>query len=95
MSSKHKKFRPYIRRMKPSDKADDFRTALRLALYRDVGWSGWVMAQHGFPGRVTAVERDKSDLKRSPLAVYVGAKTFKQWARDVQRYAANKGSAEE
>lgn len=87
MSSKHKKYRPYIRRLKPSDKADDFRTAVRLALYRQVGWSGWVMAQYGFPGVVIAVDRNRRDLMRSPLAVWVGDKTFKQWARGVQLYA--------
>lgn len=87
MSSKHKKYRPYIRRLKPSDKADDFRTDMCLALHRVTGWSGWVIAQHGFPGRVIAVERFKKDLVRTPLPVYFGDKTFKQWARGVQRYA--------
>lgn len=91
MSSKHKKYRPYVRRLKPNDKADDFRTAIRLEIYRQVGWSGWVLAQHGFPGRVIGVERDKADLMRSPFPVMLGQKTFKQWARDVQRHAANKG----
>lgn len=93
MCSKHKKFRPYVRRLKPSDKADDFRTAVRLAVYREAGWTGWVMVQHGFPGRVMGVERSKRDLMRSPLPVLVGAKTFKQWARDAQRYAAKAGDA--
>lgn len=92
MSSKHKKYRPYVRRLKPSDKADDFRTALRLAFYREVGWKGWVIAQHGFPGVVTAVDRSKRDLMRSPFVVYLGKKTFRQWARDFQRHAAGKNS---
>lgn len=88
MSSKHKKFRPYVRRLKPGDKSDDFRTAVQLALFRAVGWSGWVIAQHGFPGVVTAVERTKGEIMRKPFQVMLGQKTFKEWARDFQRYAS-------
>lgn len=88
MSSHHKKYRPYIRRMKPSDKSDDFWTAIRLELYRSADWSGWVLVQHGFPGVVMAVDRCKRDLMHSPFPVLAGSKTFKQWARDFQRHAA-------
>jgi len=87
MSSKHKKFRPYIRRLKPSDRADDWRTALRLAVYQMRNWNGWVMVQHGFPGRVMAVGESKQELLRSPFSVLSGRYSFKQWAREVQRHA--------
>jgi len=90
MSSKHKKYRPYVRRMKAADKADDFRTTIQLAFHRMIKKPSWVLAQHGFPGRVMAVEFSKRDLMRSPLPVAVGAKTFKQWARETQVYAGSR-----
>ena len=88
MSSKHKRYRPYVRRMKPGDKADDFRTAICLEFYREIKRKAWVLAQHGFPGRVIGVDSSKRALMQSPLVVAVGRKTFKQWARDTQRYAS-------
>lgn len=59
---------PYIRRQKPSDKADDLRTAIRLSAFNLQNRKGWGMVQHGFRGPVLAVAGSKRELLESPLS---------------------------
>lgn len=51
----------YIRRLKPSDKANDWRTAIRMAVCK------FGVFQHGFSGHCCAAGFSKHDLKKSFL----------------------------
>jgi len=51
----------YIRRLKPSDKANDLNTAIRMGVYK------YGIFQHGFNGYCCAAGRSKHDLKKSFL----------------------------
>ena len=69
--SKYRKGIGYIRRMKPTDKGNDFRTALRLGYYADPKvWKNpeqvkpVVMVQHGVPG-VAAVWMNQDEAIKS------------------------------
>ncbi|ADC73104.1 hypothetical protein TK90_2617 (plasmid) [Thioalkalivibrio sp. K90mix] len=83
MSSHHKKYRPYIRRQHPADRADDFSTALRLALFQENGWRGWVLVQHGVRGKVVEIARSRGELIHSMVGADEG---FQAWARRVQAF---------
>lgn len=88
-------YKPYIRLGKFNEKATSMREAMRLAYYRErkreTGREYWVMLQRGVtPPLVLAVGSKKSDLKRSPVQVWVGRKTFNQWANDTKRHAQGK-----
>jgi hypothetical protein len=61
---KHIKNRPYIRRVRVTDKADDFRTAIRLAFYSEIKKTGFVLAQRGQKDVVIAVAKTKQELMR-------------------------------
>lgn len=72
--SKYRKGVAYLRHMKPSDKANDFRTAIRLATFADK--SCWkhpervkpvVLVQHGVKG-VAAVFMNRDEALRSMMA---------------------------
>ena len=72
--SKYRRGVAYLRHMKPTDKANDFRTAIRLATFADK--SCWkrpeevkpvVLVQHGVK-TVAAVFMNKEDALRSLLA---------------------------
>jgi len=89
---KHRRLKPYIRRMKNSDKARDLRTAIRLEFFklmREVEgkkrW-GYVLVQHG-AGGVIAVAKSKAAVKDSIVVVGLGMKRFKAWQREVKRSA--------
>lgn len=83
---KRDKFHPYIRRMRPTDRADDLRTAMRLAFYSG-RTTAFVLVQRGFPHSVLAVGKSRRDIQQSILVVMMGRKKFKQWARDVKHKA--------
>ncbi|WP_028492741.1 hypothetical protein [Thioalkalivibrio sp. ALE19] len=85
MSSHHKRYRPYIRRQHPSDRADDFSTAMRLALYLNQGWKGWVLVQHGVRGKVLAIAGTQEELVRSVIGP---DERFRDWSRRVQAFGA-------
>ncbi|WP_019584151.1 hypothetical protein [Thioalkalivibrio sp. ALE16] len=81
MSSHHKKYRPCIRRQHPADRADDFFTALRLAVFQENGWRGWVLVQHGVRGKVVGIARSRGELIHSMVGP---DESFRAWARRVQ-----------
>lgn len=73
--SKYRKGVAYLRHMKPTDKANDFRTAIRLGVFADK--SGWkhpervkpvVLVQHGVKG-VAAVFMNKEEALSSLMVV--------------------------
>lgn len=51
------KYKPYIRLMRKSDRSDDFRTSMRLALFDGLRHKRnvYVMVQKGFKSNVTMV----------------------------------------
>ncbi|WP_019025407.1 MULTISPECIES: hypothetical protein [unclassified Thioalkalivibrio] len=87
MSSRHKKFRPYIRRRHASDRSDDFHTALRLSIFDEAGWGGWVLVQHGVRGKVIAVERSRDEVVGSVVS---SGESFREWALRVQGFGEMK-----
>lgn len=83
------KFKPYIRRMKGTETADDFRTSLRLSLLSELRHKRkvYVMVQRGFPNKAISVGLSKRDIKRHILVVACGKKTFNEWSNDTKKYA--------
>ena len=82
---KSKKYRPYIRRLNGKEKADDLRTAFRLAFF-GLFPKAYVLVQHGFPKSALAVGRSKKDVVGQIPAIVWQGKTFKQYSKDVQKY---------
>jgi hypothetical protein len=83
------KFKPYVRLMNGKEKAQDFRTSLRLSLLGSLRHERpvYVMVQKGCPNFVMAVGLSKHDIKSSILPVLCRKKTFNEWAHGVKRYA--------
>lgn len=78
----NKKYKPYIRRLKPTDKSESMRTCVRMAYYNITGKKAFALVQHGFPDLVIEVGSSKQEIKKSIL---MGG-TFKQWQRRVKDF---------
>jgi hypothetical protein len=92
----HRRGLLYLRKLRPSDRADSLREAVRLIYFGTHG-GGYVIAQRGFRSRVVAVARTKREL----LGLLVGprirslsrggnwkrptTRDFRAWAKRVQR----------
>lgn len=85
---RHKKYRPYVRRANGKERSESMREAFRLTFYEHLGRPFYVMVQRGWPNLVIASGASKRDVQRSPAAVAFGKKSFRTWAKDVQRLAA-------
>ena len=81
---RHQRFKPYIRRQRPSDKAEDLRTALRLGILPELSPKTYVLVQRGCPG-VLAVGLSRREVQRSILSVTMKQKTFRRWQMDIKR----------
>lgn len=81
-----KKFLPYVRRGSKRDKSESISIAFRMAYFQASGRDYWVMLQRGFPHLVIACGRTRREVENSPLLVAGGRKSFRQWARSIQRY---------
>jgi len=76
--------------MRGDEKANDLRTAMRLAFYRIIredGYSAFVMVQHGFPKTAMAVGNSKQQIRDSIFVVWANRVSFGQWSRSIKRRA--------
>lgn len=75
--------------MNGREKASDFRTSMRLALFDGVRKKRkvYVMVQRGFPNDVMAVGMSKHEIKNSILGVAVKKYTFNEWANIIKKRA--------
>lgn len=83
---RHKYLRPYVRRANGTERASGLRMGIRLAFYQLRGRPFYVLIQHG-SREVMDVGSSKAVLKQSPVPVRVKKKSFRKWAKDVQRLA--------
>lgn len=85
MRKRHKKnlYRPYVRRMKTSDTAEDWTTALRLATFQLTG-GGYVLKQRGFKRFTMSVGASRQSVMESIAAVGwtpgSTSKLFRAWS---------------
>lgn len=86
---KHNKFKPYIRKARGDEKADDFRVAFRLAFYARRRKPFYVLCQHGFPELAMECGASKREIANSIVPILLKHKTFKQWARAIKNRAKN------
>lgn len=61
--------------------------AYRLAFYKVLGKPFYVMVQHGFSHLAIECGATKKEVQRMPLPVAVGRRSFRQWAKALQRKA--------
>lgn len=92
----HRRGLLYLRKLRPSDKADSLREAVRLIYFVTHG-GGYVIAQRGFRSRVIAVARTKRDLLGLLTGPRIRAlarggnwkrpttRDFRAWSKRVQR----------
>lgn len=84
---KYNKFKPYIRKARGDEKADDFRVALRLAFYALRKKPFYVLCQHGFPKFVMECGASKREIANAIVPILLKRKTFKQWSREIKKRA--------
>ena len=94
---RHRKFVPYIRRLRQSDRGQGLRAAFRVELFKETG--GYAVVQRGFPNLVMSVARTRDELVRSLIGALVKAKQrhkkrrrpagcdVRAWANGLGRYA--------
>lgn len=74
--------KPYIRRLRKTDKEMDFRTAVRLAAAETMGYK-YVLVQRGVSG-VLDVDKSKQKIKNKLIGVKK-SKDFDVWANQVKK----------
>lgn len=68
------KYIPYIRKVQPRDRAADFRTSMRIAVFEThKGYDYYVVVQRGVPNLVIIAGLSKRDIKDS---LFAGWKRF-------------------
>lgn len=70
---------PYVRLANGREKAERFREAMRLAIFKKSGKPYYVLVQRGYPNTAIAVGLSKRDVKQSIFSVAVGRMTFREW----------------
>ena len=74
----------YVRRMRPTDQADTWQTAIRLGFFQmtrlDKGKAAYVLVRHGFPD-VLEVDKSKRVMQSRLCSGRAGRKSFKQNCR--------------
>ena len=82
---KYRKYKPYIRKIKPADKSESIRTAYRMAYYKVTEKPAYGLFQYGFRNLVCEVEGSKKDLKDRVLF----KEKYRDWQKKVKNFAVN------
>lgn len=79
---KHRKFKPYIRRLSSKDKTESMVMAYRIAYYNVMNKPAFVLVQHGFRNQVIEIDDTKERLKNRLL---LGG-PFKHWQKRIKKF---------
>lgn len=80
---RRRKFTPYIRRLRPSDKSGSIRVALKLILYEA---AGYVLVQHGVSGVLNAASSRQQLIDSLAGARTVALRSHEDWKHPKTRH---------
>lgn len=84
MKPRHR-YKPYVRRANGKERSESFRTAIRLAFYRELGKPFWVMVQRGWPNLAIECGATAADVRGMPLLSKLFG--FQVWANRLKQQA--------